>query len=124
MKTMPDTSSQAAAFRQLASSEDAFRFVNRMLHRIQSPRRIKATLLRPFHAMLRPFIHPSPGVKPRLALPAVNASWEAVVLGALLLPLAFVLLLPLLIIIFPLVVLAGLGALMMSAVADSRPLTT
>lgn len=112
MKTMPDTT-QAASFQQTASADVPARFINRNLHRLWQTRRLQATLLRPFRRILHPLLvwlrrdalhlgHTPPSSLRRVG-------WESLVLGLLLGPLAFLMLLPLLILLFPAALLIGLA---------------
>lgn len=124
MKTMPDsTLEQAAAFQTTASADDVVRFVNRNLKRIWQRRRMKATLLRPFRTVLRPLLHwlrrehfhvrgDGPGSAPvGLNLRLAGSESLALGLGLILGPRAFIFLLPLLIIIFPVAVLFGVAGI-------------
>lgn len=127
MKTMPvPTDSQAAAFQTTASAKNAeARFVTRNLHRVWQLRRMQATLLRPFRKVLRPLLiwlrqehfHVASGQQgvPPAGLQLKAASWKTFMLGLVLAPLAFIMLLPLLILIFPVVVLIGLIAVAIGA---------
>ena len=112
MKTMPDTN-QAASFQQTASADVPARFINRNLHRLWQTRRLQATLLRPFRRILHPLLvwlrrdalHL--GHTPPASLRRVG--WESLALGLLLGPLAFLMLLPLLLLLFPAALLIGLA---------------
>lgn len=130
---MPETQ-QAASFEQTASADDTARFVNRNLHRIWQARRMKATLLRPFRKVLRPLLvwlrqehfHVRGGRRgdPPAALKLRQAGWESLALGLVLGPLVFLMLLPLLILMFPVALFIGLAGLAAAAlqtgVEDSR----
>jgi len=127
MNTIPDTSiGQAASFQPAASAHDAeARFVTRNLHRVWQFRRLQATLLRPFRQAIRPllvwlrqehvFIKNGQQGAPPVALGLKKFSWETIALGLVLAPLAFIMLLPLLILIFPVAVIIGLAAIMVAA---------
>jgi hypothetical protein len=126
MKTMPDTN-QAASFLQTASADVPARFVNRNLHRLWQTRRLQATLLRPFRRILHPLLV----WLRRDAMRLGNASpdslrrvgWETLALGLLLGPLAFLMLLPLLILLFPAALLIGLAGVAAAALqADDEEL--
>ncbi len=118
MKTMPDTN-QAASFLQTASADVPARFINRNLHRLWQKRRLQATLLRPFRRILHPLLvwlrrdalhlgHTPPSSLHRVG-------WESLALGLLLGPLAFLMLLPLLILLFPAALLIGLAGVAAAA---------
>lgn len=123
MNTIPDTtSSQAASFQQTASSKNAeARFINRNLHRIWHTRRMKAKLLHPVRKVLRPLahwlqqehFHVHGGRQDSMPMPLQlrDAGWKTFALGIILAPLAFIMLLPLLILLFPLVVIFGIAAI-------------
>ncbi|HCN30802.1 MAG TPA: hypothetical protein DIT64_19190 [Verrucomicrobiales bacterium] len=124
MKTMPDPT-QAAPFQETASADDAAHFVNRNLHRVWQTRRMKATLLRPFRKVLRPLLvwirqehfHVKSGLRgqPPAGLELRKAGWETLALGLVLGPLVFLMLLPLLILMFPAALLFGLASVAGSA---------
>lgn len=126
MNTIPDTLlGQAASFQQTASSKNAeARFINRNLHRIWHTRRMKAKLLHPFRKVLRPLAHwlqqehfhvdGGVGALP-LPLQLRQAGWKSFALGVILAPLAFIMLLPLLILIFPVLLVIGLAAICAAA---------
>jgi hypothetical protein len=126
MNTIPDSSSQAASYRQVATGQNApARFVNRNLHRVWQLRRMQATLLRPFRKALRPLLvwlrqdhvfveggyHGAPPVGVKLG----QFGWETLALTLLLAPVAFIMLLPMLILIFPVVVIIGLACIIIAA---------
>lgn len=127
MNTIPDThSGQAAPFHPTASSKNAeARFINRNLHRLWQTRRMKAKLLHPFRKVLRPLaswlrrehFHVSEGQagQPSSPLNLRHAGWKSLVLGVVLGPLAFIMLLPLLILIFPVLVVVGIAAVCAAA---------
>lgn len=127
MKAIPDTSTgQAASFHQTATSKNAeARFVNRNLHRLWHRRRMQAKLLHPFRKVLRPLavwlqqehFHVSEGHAevPPTPLKLRNVGWPGFILGLILAPLAFVMLLPLLILIFPALVVVGIAAVCAAA---------
>lgn len=124
MKTMPDTN-QAASFQQTASADVPARFINRNLHRLWQTRRLQATLLRPFRRILHPLLvwlrrdalHL--GHTPPASLRRVG--WESLALGLLLGPLAFLMLLPLLLLLFPAALLIGLAGVAAAALqADAE----
>lgn len=124
MKTMPDTN-QAASFLQTASADVPARFINRNLHRLWQTRRLQATLLRPFRRILHPLLvwlrrdalhlgHTPPARLRRVG-------WESLALGLLLGPLAFLMLLPLLLLLFPAALLIGLAGVVAAALqADAE----
>lgn len=122
MNTMPDSSEQAASFQRTASASHYVRFVNRNLHRISQTSRMRATLLHPFRKVLRPLLHwlrqehfyvaSDRAGQPPVGLHLRTAGWESLALGILLAPLAFLLLLPLLVLIFPVAVIIGVAAMM------------
>ncbi len=133
MNTIPvPQRGQAASFQQAASAHDAeARFVTRNLHRVWQIRRMKATFLRPFRLALRPlliwlrqehvFVESGQHGTPPVGLHLKQFGWETIALSLILVPLAFIMLLPLLILIFPVVVLIGLCAVAASAMqADSE----
>lgn len=124
---MPDsTLGQAASFIQTASADELVRFVNRNLQRVWQLRRMKATLLRPFRTVLRPLLHwlrrehfhvrNDRAGQPPIGLNLRTFGWESLVLGVLLAPLAFLLLLPLLVLIFPVAVLIGVAGVIATSV--------
>lgn len=127
MNTIPyPPRGQAASFQQAVSAKNAeARFVNRSLHRVWQLRRMRATLLRPFRLALRPlliwlrrehvFVASGQQGTPPVGLQLKQFSWETIALAIVLGPLAFLLLLPLLIIIFPIAVLIGLAATVVAA---------
>lgn len=130
MNTMPDSSmKQAASFQRTASADDVARFVNRNLQRVWQTRRMQATLLRPFRTILRPLLHwlrrehfyvKNDRVgQPPIGLRLRMAGWETLALGVLLAPLAFLLLLPLLVLIFPLAVIIGVAAMITTSAQTS-----
>jgi len=125
MNTIPDTRGQAASFQQTASSSSKnaeARFVNRNLWRT---RRMKAKLLHPVRKVLRPLahwlrqehFHVGEGRQDTLPMPLQlrQASWKTLALGVVLAPLAFIMLLPLLILIFPALVMVGVAAVCAAA---------
>jgi hypothetical protein len=128
MNTIPDPHrGQAASFQQAASAKNAeARFVNRSLHRVWQLRRMQATLLRPFRIALRPllvwlrqehvFTNSGQLSARPVGLQLKEFGWETLAAGVIFAPLAFILLLPLLIIIFPIAVLIGLGATVVAAI--------
>jgi len=92
---------------------------------------MKATLLRPFRQALRPlfvwlrqehiFVESGQQGTPPVALHLKQFGWETIALSLVLAPLAFIMLLPLLILIFPVVVLVGCGAVAAAALqADAE----
>ena len=127
MNTIPEPQrGQAASFQQAASAHDAeARFVTRNLHRVWQFRRMQATFLRPFRQALRPllvwlrqehvFVKSGMHGMPPVGLKLKQFSWETLALGLVLGPLAFIILLPLLILIFPAAVLIGLAAAVVAA---------
>ena len=131
MNTIPDTSTgQAASFHQTAGSKNAeARFVNRNLHRLWHRRRMQAKLLHPFRKVMRPLavwlqqehfhIHEGEMVEGAVMPPAPlklrQAGWKSMALGIFLAPLAFLILLPLLILIFPALVVVGIAAVCAAA---------
>ena len=133
MNTIPAPQrGQAASFQQAATAHNAeARFVTRNLHRVWQFRRMKATFLRPFRQALRPllvwlrqehiFVESGQHGTPPVGLHLKQFGWETIALGLVLGPLAFIMLLPLLILIFPVVVLVGCGAVAASALqADAE----
>jgi hypothetical protein len=133
MNTIPaPPRGQAASFQQAATAHNAeARFVTRNLHRVWQLRRMKATFLRPFRQALRPllvwlrqehvFVQSGQHGTPPVGLHLKQFGWETIALSLILAPLAFIMLLPMLIVIFPVVVLIGLGAVAASAMqADSE----
>lgn len=124
MNTIPDTTGQAAPFQTASSKNAEARFVNRNLHRIWHTRRMKAKLLHPFRKVLKPLAfwlqrehfhlvgdhHEAP-----TPLSLRDTGWKSLALGIVLAPLAFIMLLPLLILIFPLLVVVGIGAVLAAA---------
>lgn len=133
MNTIPAPQrGQAASFQQAATAHNAeARFVTRHLHRVWQLRRMKATFLRPFRQALRPllvwlrrdhiFVKNGQHGEPPVGLHLKQFGWETIALGLVLGPLAFIMLLPLLILIFPVVVLVGCGAVAASALqADAE----
>lgn len=127
MNTIPEPQrGQAASFQPAASAKNAeARFVTRNLHRVWQFRRMQATFLRPFRKVFRPlliwlrqehvFVKSGQLGVPPIGLKLKQFSWETLALGIVLGPLAFILLLPLLILIFPVAVLIGLAAVMVSS---------
>ncbi|MFN0079280.1 MAG: hypothetical protein ACKVY0_22675 [Prosthecobacter sp.] len=127
MNTIPfPPRGQAASFQPAVSAKNAeARFVNRSLHRVWQLRRMQATFLRPFRIALRPllvwlrqehvFVKSGQQGAPPVGLQLKQFSWETIAAGVILLPLAFILLLPLLILIFPVAVLIGLAAAVAAA---------
>lgn len=127
MNTIPAPQrGQAASFQQAATAHNAeARFVTRHLHRVWQIRRMKATFLRPFRQALRPllvwirqdhiFVKNGQHGAPPVGLQLKQFSWETIALGVILGPLAFIILLPMLIVIFPVAVLIGLCAVIMAA---------
>lgn len=126
MNTIPEPSrGQAASFQQAAGAKNAeARFINRSLHRVWQMRRMQATLLRPFRQAVRPLLiwlrqehfyvkDGRRGVPPS-GLNLKKFGWETITLALVLAPLAFLMLLPLLILIFPAAVLIGLVAVVMT----------
>lgn len=127
MNTIPDTTGQAASFQQAASAKNAeARFVTRNLHRVWQFRRMQATFLRPFRQAIRPllvwlrqehfFVKSGQHGAPPVGLNLRQFGWETIALSIVLAPLAFILLLPLLILIFPAAVLIGLAGVVVAAV--------
>jgi hypothetical protein len=127
MNTIPDTTGQAASFQQAASAKNAeARFVTRNLHRVWQFRRMQATFLRPFRKALRPllvwlrqehvFVKSGQSGAPPVGVNLKRFGWETIALGLIIGPLAFIMLLPLLILIFPVAVLIGLAAVIVAAV--------
>lgn len=119
MNTIADTPrSQAASFQPTASAKNAeARFVTRSLHKIWQRRRLKARLLHPVRKVLRPLAlwlrqeHFDVGeVGQPVPLQLRRAGWPSALLSLVLAPLVFIMLLPLLILIFPAVVVVGLAA--------------
>ncbi len=125
MNTIPDTTGQAAPFQTASSKNAEARFVNRNLHRIWRTRRMKAKLLHPVRKVLKPLaswlqqehFHVSAGHhgSPPTPLSLRHAGWKSLALGIILAPLAFIMLLPLLILIFPLLVVVGIAAVLAAA---------
>ncbi|MFZ2280569.1 MAG: hypothetical protein WAW39_22415 [Prosthecobacter sp.] len=133
MNTIPAPQrGQAASFQQAATAHNAeARFVTRNLHRVWQLRRMKATVLRPFRQALRPllvwlrqehiFVESGQQGSAPVGLHLKQFGWETIALSLILGPLAFIMLLPLLILIFPVVVLVGCGAVAASALqADAE----
>jgi hypothetical protein len=133
MNTIPAPQrGQAASFQQAATAHNAeARFVTRNLHRVWQFRRMKATFLRPFRQALRPllvwlrqehiFVESGQHGSPPVGLRLKQFGWETIALSLILGPLAFIMLLPMLIVIFPVVVLVGCGAVAASALqADAE----
>ncbi|MDZ4402064.1 hypothetical protein [Prosthecobacter sp.] len=127
MNTIPDTTGQAASFQQAASAKNAeARFVTRHLHRVWQFRRMRATFLRPFRQAIRPllvwlrqehvFVKSGQFGAPPVGLKLKQFGWETIALTVVLGPLAFIMLLPLLILIFPVAVLIGLAAVIVAAI--------
>lgn len=125
MNTIPDSNRQAASFQQAASAKNAeARFVTRNLHRVWQLRRMHAIALRPFRQAIRPllvwlrqehvFVKGGYHGAPPVGLNLRQFGWETIALSVVLAPLAFIMLLPLLILIFPVAVLIGLAAVVMS----------
>lgn len=92
---------------------------------------MKATILRPFRQAMRPllvwlrqdhlFVESGQHGAPPVGVKLKQFGWETIALSVILLPLAFIMLLPLLILIFPVVVLVGCGAVAASALqADAE----
>lgn len=130
MNTMPDSSmEQVASFQRTASADDVARFVNRNLQRVWQTRRMQATVLRPFRTILRPllqwlrrehfYVKNDRVGQPPIGLRLRMAGWETLALGVLLAPLAFLLLLPLLVLIFPLAVIIGVAAMITTSAQTS-----
>ncbi len=127
MNTIPDCTTDQVASKDHATHADApARFVNRNMNRIWRHHRLLATLLRPFRRVLRPLLvwlrqehvyiqSDQPGAPP-VGLNLRQFGWESIALGILLAPLAFIMLLPLLIIIFPVAVCIGLFGIAAAAV--------
>ncbi len=127
MNTIPDcTTEQVASIDHATHADAPARFVNRNLNRVWRHRRMLATLLRPFRKVLRPLLNwlrqehlfvkgDQPG-SPPIGLHLRSFGWESLLLSIVLLPLAFIMLLPLLIIIFPAAVLIGLLGIAAAAV--------
>lgn len=134
MNTIPDTNHQAASFQQAATAHNAeARFVTRNLHRVWQLRRMQATLLRPFRRAIRPllvwlrqehvFVKSGHHGAPPVGLNLRQFGWDTIALSTVLAPLAFIMLLPLLIIIFPVAVLIGLAGVVASSLqADADDL--
>ncbi len=128
MNTIPEPQrGQAASFQQAATAHNAeARFVTRNLHRLWQLRRMKATFLRPFRQALRPllvwlrqehvFVKSGLHGTPPIGLKLKQFSWETIALSLILGPLAFIMLLPLLILIFPVAVLVGICAVIAASV--------
>jgi hypothetical protein len=126
MNTIPDTYGQAASFQQVASAKNAeARFVTRNLHRVWQFRRMQATFLRPFRRALRPllvwlrqehvFVKSGQHGAPPVGLKLKQFGWETIALSLIVGPLAFIMLLPLLILIFPAVVIIGLAGVVVAS---------
>lgn len=127
MNTIPAPQrGQAASFQQAVCAHDAeARFVTRNLHRVWQIRRMKATFLRPFRQALRPllvwlrrdhiFVKNGQHGDPPVGLQLKQFGWETIALSLILGPLAFIILLPMLIVIFPVAVLIGLAAMVVAA---------
>ncbi len=123
MNTIPDNEGQAASI-QTAKNAEA-RFVTRNLHRVWQIRRMQAVLLRPFRQAIRPllvwirqehiYVQTGHHGTPPVGLNLRQLSWGTVALSAVLAPLAFIMLLPLLIVILPVVALIGLVSSAVSA---------
>ncbi len=124
MNTIPDL--QAASFQQAASAKNAeARFVTRNLHRVWQFRRMQVTFLRPFRKALRPllvwlrqehvFVKSGQQGAPPVGLQLRAFGWGTMALSLVLGPLAFIMLLPLLLPIFPIAVLISLAAIAMAA---------
>ena len=128
MNTIPEPQrGQAASFQQAATAHNAeARFVTRNLHRVWQFRRMQATFLRPFRQALRPllvwlrqehvFVKSGMQGSPPVGLHLKQFGWETIALSLVLGPLAFIMLMPLLILIFPAAVLIGLAAVLVAAV--------
>lgn len=127
MNTIPEPQrGQAASFQYAANAHNAeARFVTRNLHRVWQFRRMKATLLRPFRQAIRPLlvwlrqehVYVASGHRgaPPIGLNLRQFGWETMALALIVAPLAFIMLLPLLILIFPIAVLVGFGAAFIAA---------
>lgn len=127
MNTIPDPQrGQAASFQQAATAHNAeARFVTRNLHRVWQFRRMQATFLRPFRRAIRPllvwlrqehvFVKSGQHGTPPVGLKLKQFGWETIALSLVLVPLAFIMLLPLLILIFPVAVLIGLAGVVASS---------
>lgn len=127
MNTIPvPPRGQAASFQQAATAHNAeARFVTRNLHRVWQFRRMQATFLRPFRQAMRPllvwlrqdhiFVKNGQHGMPPVGLKLKQFGWETIALSLVLGPLAFIMLLPLLILIFPVAVLIGLAAVLVTA---------
>lgn len=120
MNTIPDPHHQAASFPQAVSAKNAeARFFTRSLHRVWQFRRMRAIFLRPFRQAIRPllvwlrqehfFVKSGRHGTPPVGLNLRQFGWETIALSTVLVPLVFVMLLPLLILIFPAAVLIGLA---------------
>ncbi|MFC5455236.1 hypothetical protein [Prosthecobacter fluviatilis] len=130
MNTIPaPLQGQAASFQEAASARNAeARFVIRNLHRIWQFRRMQATFLRPFRQALRPllvwlrqdhvWVRSGQQGMPPVGLKLKQFGWETLALSLVLGPLAFIMLLPLLILIFPAAVLIALAAFVVAAVRN------
>lgn len=127
MNTIPGSSRQAASFRQTATSQNApAHLVNRNLHRVWQLRRMQATLLSPFRKAIRPllvwlrqdhvFVEGGYDGAPPVGVKLGQFGWETLALTVLLAPVAFILLLPLLILLFPMVVIIGLACIIMASI--------
>ena len=126
MKTLAESQSELVDSTHQTTSADApARFVTRNLHRIWQIRRMQATLLRPFRKVLRPFAHwlqqehffveTGEAATQREGLHLRTFGWETIALGTILAPLAFLMLLPLLLIILPVAAFVGLAAMIATA---------
>jgi hypothetical protein len=127
MNTIPDSYHQAASFQQAVSAKNAeARFVTRNLHRVWQFRRMQATFLRPFRQAIRPllvwlrqehvFVKSGQSGAPPVGVNLKQFGWETIALGLIIGPLAFILLLPLLILIFPAAVLIGLAGVVVATI--------
>jgi hypothetical protein len=123
MKTLAETQSELElvdSVTHTTSADIPARFITRNLHRVWQIRRMQATLLRPFRKILRPFAHwlrqehffigTGDESGSRAGLNLRTFGWETMVLSAILAPLAFLMLLPLLLIILPAAACLGLVA--------------
>lgn len=127
MNTIPEPQrGQAASFQQAATAHNAeARFVTRNLHRVWQFRRMQATFLRPFRQAIRPllvwlrqehvFVKSGQHGTPPVGLKLKQFGWETIALSLVLVPLAFIMLLPLLVLIFPVAVLIGLAGVVASS---------
>ncbi len=127
MKTLAEIQNELVDSTHQTTSADApARFVTRNLHRVWQVRRMQATLIRPFRKVLRPFAHwlqqehffvtTGDAASPKSGLNLRTFGWETIVLCTILGPIVFLMLLPLLLIIMPVVAFVFLAAMAATAI--------